>query len=115
MKSRGPHRLDVGIGKIAVIVRLFLRAHQRGLPLVVVPAARLLLDRAAASRTTSICRAISYSSARRTPLMLFRFFISLLVPNSSWPSGRTEMLHVAAHLALFHVGIADAAVDRGFA
>ena len=40
----------------------------------------------------SLCRAISYSSARSTALNEFKFLISILVPRVSLPAGRTEIL-----------------------
>ena len=41
--------------------------------------------------TASICRAISYSAARRTPEKLFMFLISIFAPSSFEPTGRTLM------------------------
>ena len=38
---------------------------------------------------SEIWRGISYFSARNTPLNVFMFLISIFVPNSFWPAGRT--------------------------
>src|SRR5207248_10958631 len=45
--------------------------------------------------SASICRSISYSMASRIKRNEFTFLISVLVPNFSWPRGRT--LTLASH------------------
>ena len=107
----GAHGLDVGIGKIAVIVRLFLRAHQRRLALVVVPAAGLLLDRAAGSDHVDLPRDLVLERAPHAADAVE--ILQLALGAEFLLAARADgNVHVAAHLALFHVGIADAAVDQ---
>jgi hypothetical protein len=107
----GPHRLDVGIGEVAVIVRLFLRAHERRFAFVVVPAPRLLLDRAAGSDHVDLPRDLVLQraphAADAVEILQFAFGAEFFL--AFRPHGN---IHVAAHLALFHVGIADTTVNQ---
>ena len=86
----GAHGLDVGIGKVAIIVRLLLRAHERRFALVVIPAAGLLLDRAAGGDDVDLPRDLVLQRApyAADAVEIFQFALGA---EFLLPFGRTEM------------------------
>ena len=83
-------RQQVGVGKIAVVVRVLLRAHRPGHAAAAVEQPGLLLDRAALLDQLDLAGA-SYSIACMTKRTEFTFLISQRVPYCS-PGRRTETL-----------------------
>ena len=112
MHPRHHQRRQIRLREIAVVVRLFLRPHRVGPALLRIPQPRLLHHAAAALRSRSICRSISYSSAARIKRKLFTFFTSALVPNSFAPLQPHAHIRIAAQRALFHVAVGHAGVEQ---
>ena len=87
----GQQRDQVGLGEVAVVVRLLLGAQRRERAGRGVEVQRLLDDRLAAS-SSPICRSISARTPRSRKRNEFMFLSSVLVPSSVDPAGRTDTL-----------------------
>mgnify|MGYP007015029526 CR=1 FL=1 len=84
-------RRKIRIREITVIFRILFRTHRIGVFLIVIPASRLLDDLPALFQQLNLAGALA-SIARAIALKEFRFFISVLVPNVSLPTSRTDKL-----------------------
>ena len=78
-------RHQVGLGEVAVVVRLLLGAQRVGAAVVLVPVAGLLDDPFSRASIRSTWRRASYSMARPSDRSELRFLISQRVPSSASP------------------------------
>ena len=104
------HRRQIGLGEVAVVVRLLLGAHRRRQPAGGVPQPRLLHDALAPFEQRRPAGLISCSMASFTFLNELMFFSSALVPSLLLAAQAHRHVGVAAERALFHVAVADAQV-----
>ena len=88
--SIGLERGDVGLGEVAVVERLLLRAHASWWRRRPRPSGASPARSARRRRAPSICRSISNAIARSSERTEFMFLISTFVPNASVPAGRSE-------------------------
>ena len=100
-------RHQVGLGEVAVVVRLLLGAQRGDRARCRVEVQRLLDDLPPAARIFT-WRAISARMPRSMKRNEFMFFSSVLMPSPSLPAGRSEMFASAAQRPLLHVHVADA-------
>ena len=103
-------RQQVGIGEIAVVVRLFLGAHRAGL-VAAGSNSRVSCSIAPPSSRISIWRRASYSIACPTKRIEFTFLISQRVPSGS-PGLAHRDVDVGAQGALLHVAVAGAEIAQ---
>ncbi len=103
-------REQVGLGEIAIVVRLFFRAHAVGLAFVGVVEARLLCDLAAGFDDVDLASDFVFQrfadEAERIYVFDFCFGAELFLA-----AGTHADVGIAAQGAFFHVAVADAGVE----
>ncbi len=105
---------EVGVGEVAVVVRVFLGAHEGGFATVVIPAAGGLEEDFAAVEGFGLAGGFEVDGAADggDGVEVFEFDFGAEFGLAFGAEGDVD---VAAHLAFFHVGIADAAIDEDLA
>ncbi len=107
----GLDREEVRVGEVAVVVRAFLDAHEGGFAAHVVPAAGLLLEHLAALEGLDLARDFKEEGAADAGDGVEILQLDLGAPLVGGRRAHGDV-DVATELALFHVGVGDAAIDH---